>query len=166
MTPKPLIAAVHGHCIGEGVNLALACDMVIAEESSRFFISEARVGVNAVDIPLKLARKMGYFPAFEMLMGLEGKPAAWCHNVGLVNTVVTDGTGVFYAHEIANRLTSETAPLAIRAMKETLWRAVMEDEKNARDAGTRWRDRISQSKDWTEGRAAFAEKRTPKFVGR
>jgi len=165
VTPKPLIAAVHGHCIGEGVNLVLACDMIIAEESSRFFVSEARVGVNAVDIPLKLARKMGYFPAFEMLMGLEGKSAAWCHNAGLVNTMVADGTAASHALEVAHRLTSETAPLAVRAMKETLWRAVMEGEAVAREAGRRWREQIYQSKDWAEGRAAFSEKRTPKFVG-
>jgi len=50
-------------------------------------------------------------------------------------------------------------------MKETLWRAVMEGEAVAREAGRRWREQIYQSKDWAEGRAAFSEKRTPKFVG-
>ncbi|MCP4429191.1 MAG: enoyl-CoA hydratase, partial [Chloroflexi bacterium] len=162
---KPLIAAVHGHCIGEGVNLVLACDMVIAEESSRFWVSEARVGVNAVDIPLGLARKMGYFRAFEMLMGLEGKSAAWCRDAGLVNTVVADGTAASHALALANRLASETAPLAIWAMKETLWRAVNEGEVSGREAGMRWREQIITSMDWAEGRAAFSDKRPPKFVG-
>ncbi len=166
VTPKPIIAAVHGHCVGEGVNLALACDMVVAEEGSRFFISEARVGVNAVDIPLKLARKVGYFPAFEMLMGLEGKGAAWCKRTGLVNVVVADGTAASHALALANRIASETAPLAIRAVKGTVWRAVMEDEAAGREAGTRWRERISRSRDRGEGRAAFSEKRAARFEGR
>ena len=165
VTPKPIIAAVHGHCVGEGVNLVLSCDLVVAEESSRFFVSEARVGVNAVDIPLKLARKAGYFAAFEMLLGLEGKSAAWCKEAGLVNLVVADGTAFTAALTLAKRLNTETAPLAIRAMKETLWRAALEDEANGRAAGERWRDIISQSHDWAEGRAAFAEKRPSKFIG-
>ena len=165
VTPKPIIAAVHGHCVGEGVNLVLACDFVVAEESSRFFVSEARVGVNAVDIPLKLAQKAGYFAAFEMLLGLDGKSAAWCREAGLVNMVVEDGTAVSAALTLANRLTTETAPLAIRAMKETLWRAVMEGEADGRSAGEHWRNIITQSQDWAEGRAAFAEKRPSKFRG-
>ena len=166
VTPKPIIAAVHGHCVGEGVNLVLACDLVVAEESSRFFVSEARVGVNAVDIPLKLAQKAGYFAAFEMLLGLEGKSAAWCKEAGLVNMVVEDGTAVSAALTLANRLNTETAPLAIRAMKETLWRAVMEGQADGRSAGIRWRDTITQSQDWAEGRAAFTEKRPSQFIGK
>ncbi len=165
VTPKPIIAAVHGHCVGEGVNLVLACDFVVAEGSSRFFVSEARVGVNAVDIPLKLAQKAGYFAAFEMLVGLDGKSAAWCREAGLVNMVVEDGTAVSAALSLAHRLTTETAPLAIRAMKETLWRAIMEGQADGRAAGERWRDIITQSQDWAEGQAAFAEKRPSKFRG-
>ncbi|HBK76021.1 MAG TPA: enoyl-CoA hydratase, partial [Gammaproteobacteria bacterium] len=56
VTAKPIIAAVHGHCIGEGVNLMLACDLVVADETVKVAVSEARIGINAVDIPLKLAR--------------------------------------------------------------------------------------------------------------
>ena len=166
ITPKPIIAAVHGHCIGEGFNLVLACDMVIAAENSRFYAPEARVGINAVDIPLKLARKVGYFPAFELLMGLEPKPAAWGREVGLVNRVVADGAVVTEALTWANRLIAETAPLAIRAMKETLWQAVLVDQAAGREVGLRRREEILQSQDWAEGRVAFAEKRAPKFLGK
>ncbi|MEM7117825.1 MAG: enoyl-CoA hydratase-related protein [Chloroflexota bacterium] len=166
VTSKPIVAAVHGHCVGEGVNLILSCDMVFAEVSSNFFVSEARVGVNAVDIPLKLSRKMGYFTAFEMLMGLEGKSAKWCRQAGLVNQVVEDGTVTEAALHWANRLIDETAPLPIRAMKETLWRAALEDEAKGREAGMAWRQTIGQSADWNEGRAAFIEKRKPRYEGK
>lgn len=165
VTPKPIITAVHGHCIGEGFNLAIATDMIIAEEGSNFFVPEARVGVNAVDIPLKLARKLGYFPTFELLMGLEGKTADWCYNAGLINQVVPNGTVVEAALAWANRLLDETAPLPIRAMKETLWRAFHENQASGREAGLAWRNKIADSQDWAEGRAAFAQKRKPNYRG-
>ena len=57
VTPKPIVAAVHGHVIGEGANVAFSCDMVFADKSAKIFVPEARIGVNAVDIPLKLAKK-------------------------------------------------------------------------------------------------------------
>ena len=94
VTPKPIVAAVHGHCIGEGANIAFACDLIFAEASSRFSVPEARIGVNAVDIPLKLARKMPYNQAFDLIMGVEAKSAAWCCQAGLVKEVVPDGTAV------------------------------------------------------------------------
>ncbi len=166
VTSKPIIAAVHGHCVGEGVNLALACDMVIAEEGSNFFVSEARVGVNAVDIPLKLSQKMGYFAAFELLMGVEGKTAVWCQQHGLVNHVVPNGTAVSAAKAWATRLIDETAPLPIRAMKETLWTAVHDNPATARTTGLNWRNTIANSHDWHEGRTAFAQKRKPQFKGK
>ena len=80
VTPKPILAAVHGHCIGEGANVAFSCDMIFAAENTKVYIPEARIGVNAIDIPLKLARKLGYNHAFELLMGLEPKSADWCVN--------------------------------------------------------------------------------------
>ncbi|MEM7347437.1 MAG: enoyl-CoA hydratase-related protein [Chloroflexota bacterium] len=166
VTPKPIIAAVQGHCIGEGVNLALSCDMIIAAENANFFVSEARVGVNAVDIPIKLSQKLGYFAAFELLMGLEGKSAAWCQAAGLVNQVVDNGTVVEAALAWANRLCDETAPLAIRAMKETLWRGVLENETSGREAGIRWREMIGNSEDWVEGKIAFSERRKANFLGK
>ncbi len=165
VTPKPIVAAIHGHCIGEGANITLACDLIFAEESSRISVPEARVGVNAIDIPLKLAKKVPYNQAFELVMGLEAKSAEWCQQAGLVNDVVPDGTVVQAATKWAERLIDTTAPLAIRALKETLWRAVHEDEATGRKAAIAWREQISRSQDWTEGRQAFVEKRKPIYVG-
>ena len=164
VTPKPILAAIHGYCIGEGLLLALACDMIFATEDSRFYIPETRIGVNAVDIPLQLARKMGYNQAFQFLMGLEPAGAAWCQQAGLVNVVV-EAEATAAAVNWANQLTAETAPLAVRGIKETLWQATHVDSAAGQAAGQAWRQKIMVSADWQEGLAAFREKRKPEFRG-
>ena len=164
VTPKPILAAVHGYCIGEGLLLALACDMLFATVDSRFYIPEARVGVNAVDIPLQLARKMGYNRAFEFMMGLAPAAATWCHEAGLVNQLV-EGDATAAARQWANQLIDETAPLAVRGMKEALWQATYTDAGAGREAGQSWRQKIIASADWQEGLAAFRAKRKPQFRG-
>jgi len=165
VTDKPIIAAVHGHCVGEGVNLILGCDLVLADQSSSFMVSEAKVGTNAVDIPIKLGKKIGYNKTFAMLSPGDGKSADWCERAGLVETVTADGTVKQQALAFAQQLCERSAPLAIRAQKETLWRSVFEDEHGARERGLVLRDEMRRSKDYAEGRAAFLEKRKPRFVG-
>lgn len=166
VTAKPIVAAVQGHCIGEGVNVALACDLIVAEEGTRFAVPEARVGVSALDVPLALARKIGYGPAFALMVPGEPRDAAWAERLGLVEIVAPAGEARAVAIELAGRIAGDCAPLAVQAMKETLWRAVHQDEATARAAGLRWRERILASEDFGEGRAAFAAKRKPVFRGR
>ena len=166
VTPKPIVAAIHGHCIGEGANVAFSCDMIFAAENSKVYLPEARIGVNALDLPLKLARKVNYNHAFELLMGLEAKSAEWCINAGLVNQVTPNGKVVEAAKAWAQSLLDSTAPLAIRGMKETLHRAVFDSETAGLAVGQLWREKILHSQDWIEGQQAFKEKRRPKYDGR
>jgi E-phenylitaconyl-CoA hydratase len=165
VTDKPIIAAVHGHCVGEGVNLVLGCDLVIADTTARFTISEVKIGVNPVDIPLKLAKRLGYAKAFAFLTPGDPMDARWAQNAGLVEIVCEAGQLPKVAMEFAQRLVNECAPLALRAQKATLWKAVFGDEEEARALGNRQRTMIRQSADYAEGRQAFLEKRTPKFTG-
>jgi enoyl-CoA hydratase/carnithine racemase len=165
VTNKPIIAAVHGHCVGEGINLVLCCDMVFADESANFMISEPKVGTNAVDIPIKLAKKLGYPKAFAFLTPGDGKDAAWCERAGLVEVVTPVGEVQEQALAFAIRIVEESGPLAIRAQKETLWLSVFEDDIKAKEKGTAMRLAIRRSSDYAEGRAAFLEKRKPHFKG-
>lgn len=166
VTNKPIIAAVHGHCVGEGVNLVLGCDLVLADETAKFMVSEVRLGVNPVDIPLKLARRLGYAKAFSFLTPGDAKDARWAQDAGLVETVVPAGQVHEAAFEFARRICVECGPLAVRGQKEVLWRAVFDDEDVAREVGDTLRTRIRQSEDYAEGRRAFMEKRPPKFKGK
>jgi len=166
VTTKPIIAAVHGACVGEGVNLVLACDLIMADETARFIISEARIGINAVDIPIKLAKKIGYSKAFAFLTPGEPKSAAWCQQAGFVEEVVPAGTVHASAFTFARRIVEECGPLAVRAQKETLWRSVFDDEVVAREEGAAVKVRIRESDDYQEGRLAFKEKRKPNFRGK
>jgi len=163
VTNKPILAAVHGHCVGEGVNLILGCDMVFADETANFVISEAKVGTNAVDIPIKLGKKIGYAKAFAFLTPGDGKDASWCQQAGLVEYICDDVKAEALAY--AQRLCAEAGPLAIRAQKETLWRSVFEDELVAKEKGLAFRTAIRKSADYKEGRTAFLEKRKPEFKG-
>ena len=166
VTSKPIVAAIHGHCIGEGANVAFSCDMIFAAESAKIYVPEARIGVNAIDIPLKLARKLSYNNAFELLMGLEPKSAEWCQRAGLINRVTPDGAVVEAAVAWAEKLIDSTAPLAIRGMKDALHQAVFKSEEAGLAAGQAWRDKILHSQDWQEGQRAFKEKRRPVYEGR
>jgi len=165
VTNKPIIAAVHGFCVGEGMSLALCCDMIIADPTASFIISEAKVGTNAVDIPIKLAKKIGYSKAFAFLTPGDAKSADWCERAGFVEVISEAGKVQQTALALAKRICAESGPLAIRAQKETLWRSVFEDEVKAKQVGLAMRTAIRQSSDYKEGREAFLEKRSPEFKG-
>jgi enoyl-CoA hydratase len=164
-TNKPMIAAVEGHCVGEGVNLALGCDLIIADESAKFAISEIRIGTNPIDIPIKLSKKMGYTKAFAFLNPGTPMDAYWCERAGLVEQVAELGQAQQVALEFAEGLCRDCAPLAVRAQKETLWRAVFESEESAKEQGLEARTAMRKSNDYREGLIAFSEKRSPKFDG-
>ena len=137
------------------MNLMLACDLVVADETAKVAVSEARIGINAVDIPLKLARKMGYAKAFALLAPGDVKDADWGQAAGLVEIVTPVGGAQSRAFERATESVQSCAPLAIQAQKETLWRAVFDGEAAGRRAGMNRRELTRSSQDSAEGQRAF-----------
>lgn len=166
---KPTIAAVNGTALGGGTELALASDLVVAEERAMFGLPEVKRGLIAgaggvFRIVAQLPRKV----ALEMLFTGDPISAAEAAKWGLINQVVPDGTVVEAALTLAERVTVN-APLSVQASKRIAYgvdEGVITDEqpgwrRTEREFGT-----LLKSEDAREGPLAFAEKRQPVWKAR
>jgi enoyl-CoA hydratase len=162
----PIVAAVAGYALGGGCELALACDMVVADETVRFGQPEITLGI----IPggggtQRLTRAIGKQRAMEyVLTGRHfdvGMAAAW----GLVNKVVKAGDSTLEAVELA-RTIAERPPIATRLAKQAVLTAEQTALSDGLDAERRLFDQAMATEDRVEGMTAFIEKREPDFKGR
>lgn len=162
---KPVIAAVNGMAVGGGFEIALCCDVIVAEEHAQFFLPEVKVGV----IPdgggvFRLPRRVPESLALEMLLTGRRLGAEEARGLGLVNHVTAKGGSLAKAREIAAEIL-EASPKAIRAVKQAhrLTRQMnVEDAYRAlRGGGVPAYERLRASKDYWEGAAAFAAGRAP-----
>jgi len=87
-TEKPIIAAINGYCYGEGMSLAISCDLRIAVPEAKFCMPEVKVGVASIHGTLRLVNNLGLGNALEMLMMGDPVDAQWALRTGLVNKVV------------------------------------------------------------------------------
>ncbi|WP_269090323.1 enoyl-CoA hydratase/isomerase family protein [Sphingopyxis jiangsuensis] len=110
---KPIICGINGACVGEGVAMALASDIVICGRSARFALPEVALGIPPVDIPLLAARRVGANHILEALLTGDWKDSGWAEKTGLVNEVVEDdmvtATAASLAQKIAGLPTSVVA---------------------------------------------------------
>jgi len=166
---KPTIAAVNGTALGGGTELALASDLVVAEERAKFGLPEVKVGLIAgaggvFRIVHQLPRKV----ALEMLLTGEPISAAEALKWGLINRVVPDGTVLEAALALAERVTVN-APLSVQASKRIACGAddgVIPDEEPGWARTQREFRALLKSEDAREGPLAFAEKRQPVWKAR
>ncbi|MBI0539540.1 enoyl-CoA hydratase/isomerase family protein [Roseomonas sp. KE2513] len=162
---KPMIAAVNGHCLGGGMELALQCDLRVASDSASFALPEVRVGsVAGVCGPL-LMRVIPQAHAMKMLMTGARIDAAEALRIGLVSDVWSAADLPARVQELARTIASN-APLSVAATK----RAARETEVLPRAALADMTEMVfgmlKDTEDRSEGRRAFAEKRIPRFTGR
>jgi enoyl-CoA hydratase/carnithine racemase len=162
----PVVAAVSGYAIAGGTELTLACDLVVAEESARFGLSEMRVGViPGAGACVRLPQWVGRAVAKELLFTGDPIPARRAYEVGLVNRVVPDGELGAATAALAERLASRS-PRALAAAK----RAVNIGAELDLDRGIEYAlvefTALFAGPDQAEGMSAFLEKRPPVFADR
>ena len=163
---KPLIAMVNGYALGGGLEIAMACDIIVAADHAEFGLPEPRRGLIAGSAGVhRLPRQIGLKPAMGYLLTGRHMSAMRAFQLGLVNEVVpgnelTD-TVKGYVDDILR-----CAPLAVRATKEAAVKGL--DHPLAQAFYTRYEGEVArqQSADALEGPRAFAEKRSPQWQGK
>ena len=161
----PLIAVVNGDCMGGGCEMLQQTDIRIAEEQARFGVPEVKRGLIAgAGSTMRLKRQIPYAVALEMLLTGRILDAEEALRWGLVTHVVHKGEGMAKGMEIADVLAA-AGPLSVRNTKASAIETGWLPEDDARKIEGRYAGEVTRSKDAQEGMRAFAEKRTPNFVG-
>lgn len=164
-TWKPTIAAVNGPCIGYGLTAVAACDFVIASQRATFAFPEVKLGVPTIVGALRLPQRLGWANALELLLTGDTIDADRAREMGLAWKVVDHEELLEEARTLADRL-CQGAPLAVRATKEMAYRGSQLPWTEAVRMGETMRRVVAQSEDATEGRAARAEGREPRWRAR
>jgi len=163
--PKPTIAMIKGYCIGGGVGLAVCCDLRICSDNSRFAVPAAKLGLGYGYSGLKrLVDIVGASFAKEIFYTARQFDAQEAQTMGLVNRVVPGGELEAYVKSITDMICAN-APLTIKAVKFTVGEMLKDESKRNLARSVELVEQCFASRDYTEGRTAFMEKRKPVFTG-
>lgn len=164
--PKPILAAIHGYCLGGGSELALACDLRVADRTARIGQPEVRIGL----IPggggtQRLPRLVGAGHALRICLTGDWVDAEEAYRIGLVEFLVDEGEHVEKALELARRMT-RWSPVALRLIKQAVWSAPEVPLSRGLELERELFLTAFESDDGREGVSAFVEKRDPDFKGK
>ena len=162
-SPQPVIAKVHGVATAAGCQLVAACDLAVADEASRFATPGVKIGLFCSTPMVPLSRAIGRKRAMEMLLTGAFVDAHTAAEWGLINRVVPatelDATVLDLAGQIV-----DASPLTIAIGKETFYRQVDLDQRQAYDLAKNAMALNALADDAQEGMQAFLDKRRPTWT--
>jgi enoyl-CoA hydratase len=164
--PKPVIAAMNGHALGGGCEIAMACHLRLLKETARMGQTESNLGI----IPgyggtQRMPRLIGRTKALEFMILGSQVPAAECLTLGLVNRLCKEGETLHDAKALARQI-AKRPPVATRLIIEAVDDGLEEPIDKALEIETRAFLRSLRTEDASEGIQAFFAKREPEFKGR
>jgi enoyl-CoA hydratase len=165
--PKPVVAAVHGYCLGGGIDLITACDVRLASADAIFSIRETRIAIVAdVGTLQRLPGIVGRGLAAELAFTGDDFGAERAHAIGLVNAVHADTAAVVAAaRDMAGRM-ARNSPLAVQGTKRVLRYCEGKSVEDGLAFVATWNAAFLDSEDLKEAMRAFFEKRPASFTGR
>jgi enoyl-CoA hydratase len=164
--PKPVIAAVHGYCIGGGVDLITACDIRMASSDALFSVRETKIAIVAdLGTLQRLPGIVGRGHVAELALSGKDITAERAQSIGLVNDVLADHDTLLKAtYELAAEIAANS-PLVVQGTKAVLRAGEGRSVAEALDYVGIWNAAFLQSNDLVEAMTAFMEKRAPRFTG-
>ena len=164
--PKPVVAALNGHALGGGCEIAMACHLRLLKDTARMGQTESNLGI----IPgyggtQRLPRLIGRGLALEHLLLGTQIPAAECLRIGLVNRLARDGETLSDAMALAREL-AKRPPVAVRLIIQAVDDGLQVPIDDALEIETRAFAEVIRTEDAGEGMQAFFQKRLPEFKGR
>ncbi|MGD6816936.1 enoyl-CoA hydratase [Metabacillus sp. 113a] len=164
--PKPVIAVLNGLTFGGGCELALACDLRIAEDHVQIGLPEIKLGLfPGGGGTQRLPRAVGEARAKEMMFTGEPVDAVKAKAIGLVNEVVPKGEGLQYGVKLASRISRYSLP-ALSRIKRSVNEGLGVSLKEGLEHEAGLFEEVFQTEDIKEGVQAFIEKRKPEFTHR
>ena len=164
--PKPVIAAVHGYCLGAGIDLITACDIRLAATDAVFSVRETRLALVAdVGTLQRLPGIVGPGHAAELAYTGRDIDAARAERIGLVNDVHPDLETLHQAAQDVGQQIAANSPLAVQGSKAVLSAGEGMTMEQALDYVALWNAAFLHSNDLAEALAAYTEKRPPDYTG-
>ena len=163
---KPVIAAIHGYCIGAGVDLITACDIRYAAADSTFSVRETKIAMVAdVGTLQRLPKIVGPGTVAEIVYTGRDFDATEALDMGLITRIAPDAEAVLSAARVLAAEIAANSPLAVQGSKAVLAAGDGRTVREHLDYVALWNAAFIQSNDFTEAAMAFLQKRPPEFTG-